>query len=30
MRIDVLVDVKTTLGEGPLWDIEQRRLYWID
>lgn len=30
MRIDVLVDVKTTLGEGPLWDIEQQRLYWID
>ena len=30
MRIDVLVDVKTTLGEGPLWDVEQQRLYWID
>jgi sugar lactone lactonase YvrE len=24
------VDVKTTLGEGPLWDVEQERLYWID
>ncbi|MEZ5831772.1 MAG: SMP-30/gluconolactonase/LRE family protein [Dongiaceae bacterium] len=21
---------KTTLGEGPLWDVEQQRLYWID
>ena len=30
MKIDVLVDVKTTLGEGPLWDVEQERLYWID
>jgi len=30
MRIDVLVDVKTTLGEGPLWDIEEQRLFWID
>ena len=30
MRIDVLVDVKPTLGEGPLWDVEEQRLYWID
>ena len=30
MRIDVLADVKTTLGEGPLWDVEEQRLYWID
>lgn len=30
MQIEVLVDVKTTLGEGPLWDVEQERLYWID
>ena len=30
MRIDILLDVKTTLGEGPLWDAEQQRLYWID
>lgn len=30
MRIEVLVDVKTTLGEGPLWDVEEQRLYWID
>ena len=30
MRIEVLVDVKTILGEGPLWDIEEQRLYWID
>jgi sugar lactone lactonase YvrE len=30
MRIEVLIDVKTTLGEGPLWDVEEQRLYWID
>ncbi|WP_342640094.1 SMP-30/gluconolactonase/LRE family protein [Rhodoligotrophos ferricapiens] len=30
MRIEVVADVKTTLGEGPLWDPEQERLYWID
>src|SRR6266481_1820632 len=30
MRIEVLVDVKTILGEGPLWDVEEERLYWIE
>jgi len=30
MKIDIVVDVKTTLGEGPLWDVDQQRLYWID
>ncbi|SNZ19312.1 SMP-30/gluconolactonase/LRE family protein [Cohaesibacter gelatinilyticus] len=30
MRIEVLLDVKTTLGEGPIWDVEQQRLYFID
>ncbi|MFC6340152.1 SMP-30/gluconolactonase/LRE family protein [Pseudomonas sp. CCM 7891] len=30
MRIDIVVDVKTTLGEGPVWDVDQQRLYWID
>ena len=30
MKIDVLVDCKTTLGEGPLWDVDEQRLYWID
>jgi len=29
-RNEVLVDVKTTLGEGPLWDVDEQRLYWID
>lgn len=30
MQIDVLVDVKTTIGEGPVWDVQEQRLYWID
>lgn len=30
MKIEVLLDVKTTLGEGPLWDVDQQRLYFID
>ena len=30
MEIDVVLDVKTLLGEGPLWDVEQQRLYWVD
>src|SRR5258706_2516693 len=30
MQIEVLVDVKTTIGEGPVWDVQEQRLYWID
>ena len=30
MRIEVLIDVKTLLGEGPLWDVDEQRLYFID
>src|ERR1700721_1240057 len=30
MRIDVLIDVKTVVGEGPLWDVDEQRLYFID
>lgn len=30
MNVEVLVDVKTRLGEGPLWDVESQRLYWLD
>ncbi|MCA1386395.1 MULTISPECIES: SMP-30/gluconolactonase/LRE family protein [unclassified Bradyrhizobium] len=30
MQIEIVADLKTTLGEGPLWDTEQQRLYWID
>jgi sugar lactone lactonase YvrE len=30
MKIDIVADVKPTLGEGPLWDVEEQRLYWVD
>jgi L-arabinonolactonase len=30
MEIDVLCDVKPVLGEGPLWDADSQRLYFID
>lgn len=30
MRIDVIADVKPLLGEGPIWDVESQRLYFID
>ena len=26
----MLIDVKTLLGEGPLWDVDEQRLYFID
>ncbi|BCP56120.1 calcium-binding protein [Kaistia sp. 32K] len=30
MEIKSLVNADTLLGEGPLWDVETQRLYWID
>jgi len=30
LRIEVFSDRKEALGEGPLWDVEEQRLYWID
>jgi L-arabinonolactonase len=29
-KIEVLLDIKTTLGEGPVWDAEAQRLHWVD
>lgn len=26
----LLLDTKSTLGEGPIWDVEDARLWWID
>ncbi|RYF84182.1 MAG: SMP-30/gluconolactonase/LRE family protein [Comamonadaceae bacterium] len=28
--IQLLVDGRNNLGEGPLWDVAEQRLYWID
>lgn len=30
LRIELLSDAKASLGEGPLWDVAEQRLYWID
>jgi len=30
MRIELLTDTRDELGEGPLWDVEEQRLYWVD
>lgn len=30
MHIECLGDFRDELGEGPLWDVKEQRLYWID
>jgi L-arabinonolactonase len=30
LRIELLIDTRAELGEGPLWDVSEQRLYWID
>ena len=30
LRIEVFSKDRNDLGEGPLWDVEEQRLYWID
>ncbi len=30
VTIDVVADVKPLLGEGPVWDVETERLYFLD
>ncbi len=30
LRIEVFSDTRDALGEGPLWDDREQRLYWID
>ena len=29
-RIELLLDAKATLGEGPAWDAKTNTLYWVD
>lgn len=29
-KIEVVLDIKTTLGEGPIWDEPSQRLHWVD
>ena len=30
LRIELLIDAGDQLGEGPLWDVDEQRLYWVD
>jgi L-arabinonolactonase len=30
LRIEIVSDRPDQLGEGPLWDVREQRLYWID
>ena len=30
MKLDLLLDAKATLGEGPAWDSKTQTLYWLD
>lgn len=30
LRIELLIDARAELGEGPLWDVAEQRLYWVD
>jgi sugar lactone lactonase YvrE len=30
MTIECVLDCANHLGEGPVWDVEERRLYWLD
>ncbi len=30
LRIELVIDARAELGEGPLWDVAEQRLYWID
>lgn len=30
MNVELILDAKTTLGEGPAWDEKTQTLYWVD
>jgi len=30
MRIEALTDVRTLLGESPVWDVDAQRISWVD
>jgi sugar lactone lactonase YvrE len=30
MEIKLIADCRNQLGEGPLWDVDEQRLYWLD
>ena len=30
MEVRAIVDCKNSLGEGPLWDVRDQKIHWID
>jgi hypothetical protein len=30
MDVRAIVDCKTSLGEGPIWDVQDQKIYWVD
>ncbi|HTU00441.1 MAG TPA: SMP-30/gluconolactonase/LRE family protein [Candidatus Sulfotelmatobacter sp.] len=30
LKIECVLQCENHLGEGPVWDVEERRLYWVD
>lgn len=28
--VDLVLDAKATLGEGPVWNVDEQKLYWVD
>ena len=30
MKLDLILDAKATLGEGPIWDAKSQTLFWVD
>jgi len=30
LTVELALDARATLGEGPTWDAEKQRLYWVD
>jgi L-arabinonolactonase len=30
LRIECILQCENHLGEGPVWDVEEQRLYWVD
>lgn len=29
-QVDLVLDVRAALGEGPVWHVREQRLYWVD
>ncbi len=29
-NLEVITDIRSELGEGPVWDVRYNKLYWVD